>query len=79
MSHQALNVENDNVFLKFTEQHLLMDELTGLFIEDVLASAIYNRQVLDRVNQEMNDYKYAYDLSEADRIQRKLWIKKQKI
>ena len=30
--------------LNFTELHLLMDELTGLFIEGVLASAIYNRQ-----------------------------------
>ena len=27
MSHQALNVENDNFLLKFTELHLLMDEL----------------------------------------------------
>ena len=69
MSHQVLNVENDDVLLKFTELQLLMDELTGLFTEGILASAIYNRQVLDRVNQEMNDYKYAYDLSEAERIQ----------
>ena len=40
MSHQALNVETDDVLLKFTELHLLMDELTGLFTEDVQASAI---------------------------------------
>ena len=45
MSHQALNGENDDVLLNFTELHLVMDELTGLFIEGVLASAIYNRQV----------------------------------
>ena len=45
MSHQALNGENDDVILlNFTELHLVIDELTGLFIEGVLASAIYNRQ-----------------------------------
>ena len=69
MSLQGLNVENDAVLLKFTELHLLMDELRGLVTEGILASAIYNRQVLDRVNQEVNDYRYAYDLSEAERIQ----------
>ena len=69
MSLQGLNVENDTVLLKFTELHLLMDELRGLVTEGILASAIYNRQVPDRVNQEVNDYKYAYDLSEAERIQ----------
>ena len=33
MSHQAINGENDDVLLNFTELHLVMDELTGLFIE----------------------------------------------
>ena len=40
MSHQELNVENDDALLKFTELQLLMDELTGLFTEGALASAI---------------------------------------
>ena len=55
MSLKALN-DKDEVLLKFSEIRFLMDELAESFTGITHASVEYNKQVLDRVSQEINDY-----------------------
>ena len=46
-----------------------MDKLVGLFVERNQTLAEFSKKVLDRVNQEINDYNFAFDLSETEGIQ----------
>ena len=46
-----------------------MDKLVGLFVERNQTLAEFSKKMLDRVNQEINDYNFAFDLSETEGIQ----------
>ena len=69
MSHQALNKENDEILLKFDRLSELKNELIDLCLDKSQASLDFSRNILDRVDQEINDYRFAFDISLAERIQ----------
>ena len=47
----------------------LMDELRALFVKGAETAVKPNKEMLEKANQIMNDYSYAFDLSEPERIQ----------
>ena len=69
MSHQALDGQNTTILPQFNELMNLMDELRALFVEGPETAVKQNKEMLEKANQIMNDYNYAFDLSEAERIQ----------
>ena len=69
MSHQALNKENDEILLKFDRLSELKNELIDLCLDKSQASLDFVRNILDRVDQEINNYQFAFDISLAERIQ----------
>ena len=69
MSHQALDGQNTTILPQFNELMNLMDELRTLFVEGPETAVKQNKEMLEKPNQIMNDYNYAFDLSEAKRIQ----------
>ena len=68
MSHQALDGQNTTILPQFNELMNLMDELRALFVEGPETAVKQNKEMLEKANQIMNDYNYAFDLSEAKRI-----------
>ena len=46
-----------------------MDKLRALFVQGAETAVKQNKEMLEKANQIMNDYNYAFDLSEAERIQ----------
>ena len=68
MSHQALDGQNTTILPQFSELMNLMDELRALFVEGTETAVKQNKEMLEKANQIMNDYNYAFDLSEAERI-----------
>ena len=84
MSHQALDGQNATILPQFNELMNLMDELRALFVEGAETAVKQNKKMLGKANQIMNDYNYASDLSEAERIQMEMdkkfpWVKKTEI
>ena len=69
MSHQVLNGQNTTILPQFSELMNLMDELRALFVEGPETAVKQNKEMLEKTNQIMNDYNYASDLSEAEKIQ----------
>ena len=47
----------------------LMDELRALFVKGAETAVKPNKEMLEKANQIMDDYSYAFDLSEPERIQ----------
>ena len=69
MSHQVLDGQNTTILPQFSELINLMDELRALFVGGAETAVKQNKEMLEKANQIMNDYNYAFDLSEAERIQ----------
>ena len=69
MSHQVLNRENDEISLEFDKLSELKNELIDLCLDKSKASLDFSRNILNRVDQEINDYQFAFDLSLAEIIQ----------
>ena len=69
MSHQVLNRENDEISLEFDKLSELKNELIDLCLDKSQASLDFSWNILDRVDQEINNYQFAFDLSLAGRIQ----------
>ena len=68
MSHQVLDGQNTTILPQFSELMNLMDELRALFVEGTETAVKQNKEMLEKANQIMNDYNYAFDLSEVERI-----------
>ena len=69
MSHQALNRENDKILLEFDKLSELKNELIDPCLDKSQASLDFSRNILDRFDQEINNYRFAFDLSLAERVQ----------
>ena len=69
MSHQVLDGQNTKILPQFSELMNLMDELRASFVEGAETAVKQNKEMLEKANQIMNDYNYAFDLSEAERMQ----------
>ena len=59
MSHQVLDGQNTKILPQFSELMNLMDELRALFVEGAETAVKQNKEMLEKANQIMNDYKYA--------------------
>ena len=59
MSHQALNRENDEILLEFDKLSELKNKVIGLCLDKSQASLDFSRNIINRVNQEINDYQFA--------------------
>ena len=64
-----LNRESNELLLEFDKLSELKNELIDLCLDKSQASLDFSRNILDRVDQEINDYRFAFDLSLAERIQ----------
>ena len=59
MSHQALNRENDEILLEFDKLSELKNKVINLCLDKSQASLDFSRNIINRVNQEINDYQFA--------------------
>ena len=69
MSHQAINRENDEILFKFDKLSELKNELLDLCLDKSQALLDFSQNIIDRIDQEINNYQFAFDLSLAERIQ----------
>ena len=69
MSHQALDEQNATILPQFSESMNLMDELRALFVKGAETVVKQKKEMSEKVYQIINDYNYAFDFSEAERIQ----------
>ena len=61
--------KNTTILPQFSELMNLMDQLRALFVECAETVVKKNKEMLEKANQIKNNYNYAFDLSEAERIQ----------
>ena len=59
MSHQVLDGQNTTILSQFSELMNLMDELRALFVEGAETAVKQSKEMLEKANKIMNDYKFA--------------------
>ena len=69
MSYQALNNENDNILLEFDWLTELKIEIIKWCLDENLGSLKINQKKEEKIEQELNDYQFAFDLFLAEKIQ----------
>ena len=80
MSHQALNKDNYNIFIQFYRTVELITELIFVLLDRNNKSPIIASVINDNINNEINEYRFTFDIPTEIGIQNDMEdIKRQKI
>ena len=63
LSYRALNIENDNIQLEFTDASNLITTLIDTCLDKDNGSFNFDQRALERLKEVTNNYRYAFDLS----------------
>ena len=69
MSHQVLNKDNDNVFIHFDRMAELIIELISVFLGRINKSLNIAKIINNNINDEINDYRFTFDILTEIKIQ----------
>ena len=80
MSHQALNKDNDNVFIQFDRTAELIIELISVLLDRNNKSLNIANIINNNINDEINNYRFTFDIPTEIEIQQDMEeiLKKQK-
>ena len=70
MSHQALNKDNDNVFIQFDRTVELIIELFFVILDRNNKSLNIANVINNNINNEINDYQFTFDVPTEIEIQK---------
>ena len=69
MSHQALNKDNDNVFIQFDRTAELIIELISVLLDRNNKSLNIANIINNNINDEINNYRFTFDIPTEIEIQ----------
>ena len=69
MSHQVLNKDNDNVFIHFDRMAELIIELISVLLGRINKSLNIAKIINNNINDEINDYRFTFDILTEIKIQ----------
>ena len=70
MSHQALNKDNDNMFIQFDKTAELINELISVMLDRNDKSLNIANVINDNINNEINDNRFTFDIPTETEIQK---------
>ena len=69
MSHQALNKDNDNIFIQFDRTNELIIELISALLDRNNKSINIANIINNNINDEINNYQFTFDIPTEIEIQ----------
>ena len=70
MSHQALNKDNDYMFIQFDKTAELINELISVMLDRNDKSLNIANVINDNINNEINDNRFTFDIPTETEIQK---------
>ena len=69
MSHQALNKDNDNIFIQFDRTTEIIIELISVLLDKNNKSLNIASNINNNINDEINDYRFTFEFPTETEIQ----------